>query len=73
MYEEELTLFHETETLRSVSLFHDGEIGNDSDSNTDFVATNDDVSHFKAGNAVDTNINLLAGREQILLQLPVIM
>ena len=64
------TVFHETETLRSVSLFHNGKVGNDADFDAHLVTSKDHVGHFKAADAIDTDIGGFASRQQILLQLP---
>ena len=54
-------------------LFHNGQVGNDSDFDSHFVTSKDHVGHFKAGNTVDAHIDGFASRKQILLQLPVVI
>ena len=64
------TFFDETVTLWSVGLFHNSQIGDNSNSNAEFVASKDDVAHVNTRNAIDTNVNWFTSREQMPMQFP---
>ena len=53
-----------------MSLFHNGQVGNDSDFDAHLVTSKDHVGHLKAADAIDTDVDRFASRQQILLQLP---